>query len=98
MQLRWPVGMKCDLHARHTGHPLHRLQDLARRMPIPPAGWTAQHQAETIAPIRVRIGPNSVTIEADEGVDPAGPIKVGPLVGEAQMRLDDTAADGFEVQ
>src|SRR4249920_3552079 len=41
--------------------------------------------------------PVTVRIEIDDRVDPAGAIKVGPLVSEAQVSLDDLGANGLEI-
>src|ERR1044072_7699820 len=58
---------------------------------------TEQHHAVTIAPVRVGVVPAIVLVEPHQRLDPAGTIKIRPLVGETQVHLDDAPADGFEI-
>src|SRR5262249_55381280 len=98
MALRRLVLMEGDLHARHAGPGRELLDQCRWGMAIAPARGTKENDAVTVAAVGIGIGPSLVAIEAHEGLDPAGAIKVGPLTGEPQMRLDDHAADGFEVE
>ena len=98
MALRGLVLVKGDLHARHPRHGRHLPHQLRRRMTIAPAPRPAQHDAEAVAAVAVGVAPDAVAVEADEGLGPARAVEVGPLIGQAQMRLDDGAADGLEVE
>src|SRR5580704_18996242 len=57
-----------------------------------------QHDAVARAPFRIVEPPLASGIEADESVDPARAVEVGPLIGKAKVRLDDAAGDGLEIQ
>src|SRR3984893_7599595 len=67
-------------------------------MPVAASIRSEQHDAVTLAAVVVVEIPVAILIESDQRIDPAGTVQIGPLVGEAQMRLDDGAADGFEVE
>src|SRR5580704_6204272 len=67
-------------------------------MPVAAAIRSEQHDAVTLAAVVVVKIPVVVFIKADQRIDPAGTVEIGPLVGEAQMRLDDGAADGLEIE
>src|ERR1700722_2575601 len=63
-----------------------------------PAVGAEQNNAIAFAAIVVAEIPILALIEADYRIDPTRTIKVGPLVGEAQMRLDDPFSDRFEIE
>src|ERR1700730_7805539 len=67
-------------------------------MPVAASIRSEQHDAVTLAAVVVVEIPVAILIESDQRTDPAGTVQIGPLVGEAQMRLDDGAADGFEIE
>src|SRR5258708_17749374 len=56
-----------------------------------------KHDAVACAPFRIVEPPLASGIEADESVDPARAVEVWPLIGKAQVRLDDAAGDGLEI-
>src|SRR5580692_9951795 len=95
---RRAVFVEGDLHAGDAGYALDRVNQRLRRMPVAAAVRSEQHDAVTFAAVVVVKIPVVVFIEADQRIDPAGTVEIGPLVGEAQMRLDDGAADGFEIE
>src|ERR1700730_703217 len=67
-------------------------------MPVAAAVWSATHNAITLAAIVVGKGPLPRLAETDPHVDPAAATEIRPLVGEAQMRLDDGAADRLQIE
>ena len=67
-------------------------------MAIAWAVWAEQHHAVAVAAVAVGIVPALVLVEPHQRRDPALAVEVGPLVGEAQMRLDDAPADGLEIE
>src|SRR6185436_11179807 len=73
------------------------LHQRPRRMAIARAMRPEQHDAVAVAAIIVRIVPEAVLVEPHQRLDPALAVEVRPLVGEAQMRLDDAPADGLEI-
>ena len=56
-----------------------------------------QHDAVAGAAIGIVEPPLLRRIEPDQCLDPAFAVEIGPLIGEAQMDLDDASADGFEI-
>src|SRR5436190_12649941 len=50
-----------------------------------------------VAAVAIVKRPLAFGIKADQRLDPSLAIEIGPLVGKAQVDLDDTAADRFEV-
>src|SRR6185312_665625 len=67
-------------------------------MAIAPPVRHEQHDAVTAPPRGVVEPPSAVPVEADQRLDPAvAAVQVGPLVGEAQVRLDYAAADRLEI-
>jgi hypothetical protein len=57
-----------------------------------------QHDAVAGLPPRIVERPHAVPVEAHESFDPGiAAVEIGPLVGEAQVRLDDPAADRLEI-
>src|ERR1700730_15880432 len=95
---RRAVLVESDLHAGDAGRALDRVNQRQRRMPVAAAVRSEQHDAVTLAAVVVVKIPLAVFIKPDQRIDPAGAIEIGPLVGAAQMRLDDRAADGFEIE
>ncbi len=89
--------MEGDLDARDLGPG----EELVDQVPLdrPVAGAVAAEEDHAVAgpPLAVVVAPAAVAIERDQGVEPAGAVEVRPLVGEAQVALDDPAADGLEV-
>src|SRR5438309_1421777 len=68
------------------------------RMAIAPAVRREQHDAVAGAPPAVVEPPGALRIKAHQGFDPRiAAVEVGPLVGEAQMHLDDARVDRLEV-
>ena len=45
----------------------------------------------------IAIPPVAACIELDNRIDPTRAVKVGPLIGEAQVRFDNLRADGLEI-
>src|SRR5215470_11796604 len=88
--IRRAILMKGDLHARHARDPQRLLDQLARRMAKRMAVRTEQDDAVAVAPRLVGEVPALLVIEPHHRRDPGvAAIEVWPLVGEAQMRLDD---------
>src|SRR5690349_2645655 len=59
--------------------------------------FAEEHYTITRSTIFIAVTPAAVCVEIDDRVDPAGTIQVGPLIGEAQVRLDNLGADGLEI-
>ena len=57
-------------------------------------------QGDTVAVPAVAIGvaPFALPVKANHGRQPAGAVQIRPLIGEAQMRVDDAPADGLEIE
>src|SRR5579862_3668255 len=98
VEFRGAILMEADLHAGDTGRALDLVDERLRRMPVTAAVRAEQHDAVTLAAVVVVKNPVAILVEPDQRLDPAGTVEIGPLVGEAQMRLDDGAADGFEIE
>ena len=47
--------------------------------------------------VLIAIAPVAARIELDNRIDPTRAVKVGPLIGEAQVRFDNLRADGLEI-
>ena len=91
------VLVERDLHARYAG-PRADLVDRRRGMAVVRPVRAEQHDAVAVAPVVVVEAPAPVAVQLDDGLDPARAVEVDPLVGEAQVALDDAAADRLEVQ
>ncbi len=76
----------------------HFVHQRGGRVAIARAVRAEQHHAVAVGAVRVGIDPVAGDVQAHHRLDPAGTIKIRPLVGEAQMRLDDAAADRLEVR
>ena len=98
MMRRILVFMKRDLHARHAIDGSYRVDGAARRMAIARAVRQKQHHAEAIHASGIRIIPPPARIQPDHRAHPSWAVKIGPLVRETQVRLDDPATDRFEVR
>ena len=92
------VFVKRDLQARHAGQICDFALQVCRRMAVARAVRGEEHDAVAGTSRRIVELPLAFGVEADEGLDPAWTVEIGPLIGEAQMRLDDAAANGLEVQ
>lgn len=92
------IFVEGDLDAGDTRRPPDLVNQRFRRMAVLPAVRSEQDDTIAFAAIVVAKVPRPVFVETDDGFDPAGPIEIGPLVGKAQMRLDDLFADGFEIK
>ena len=92
------VFVKRDLQARHAGQICDFALQVCRRMAVARAVWGEEHDAVAGTSRRIIELPLAFGVEANEGLDPAWTVEIGPLIGEAQMRLDDAAANGLEVQ
>ena len=56
-----------------------------------------EHDAVTGPAALIAITPTAARIEINNRVDPTRTIEVGPLIGEAQVRLDNFGANGLEI-
>jgi len=56
-----------------------------------------QDDAVAVAPLDIGEIPTPLLIEPDDGIGPAAPIEIRPLVAHAQVHLDDATGDGFEI-
>ncbi len=92
------VLVERDLHAGDAGHRAHLVHQGRRRVAVARSVRAEQHHAVAVDAIAVGIDPVAGDMQTHHRLDPAGTIKIRPLVGEAQMRLDDAAADGLEVR
>src|SRR5262249_61849136 len=95
--LRLFVLVEGDLHARHVAKLFHLGHQRWRRMAIARPMRRKQHDAVAVAPVAVGKDPALLVIEANEGLDPAGAVKIRPLVADAQVHLDHATADRFDV-
>src|SRR5436190_16318681 len=68
-------------------------------MPIAPAMAAEEHDGIAVATSSF-LGkvPVLLGIEPDQCFDPALAIEIGPLIGEAQMRIDDAATDRLDIE
>ena len=76
----------------------HFCHDGLRGMPVTPAVRQEERHGESIAPMFIGKVPSMVTIQPDQRFHPSVAVQIRPLVGEAQMRLDDRGADGLQVE
>src|ERR1044071_7496349 len=58
---------------------------------------TEEHDAITRSAVFIAVTPAAVRVQIDDRIDPAGTIQVGPLIGEAQVRLNNLGADGLKI-
>src|SRR5207244_13555791 len=91
-----PVGVERDLDARHAGNPTELVDGAGVDRP-PHAVSAEQDHAEPDAVWAGGVLPAPARIEADDALEPARTVEIDPLIGEAEVRLDDRAADGLEV-
>ena len=56
-----------------------------------------EHDTVTSPAILIAITPVTARIKLDNRIDPTRTVEVGPLIGEAQMRLDNLTANRLEV-
>ena len=90
--------MEGDLHAGHAGLGADLLDEIGRRVPVLDAVTAEQHHAVAVAALGVVVLPHALGVEPDQRLHPGvTAVEVRPLVGEAQVHLDDAAADGLEV-
>src|SRR5712692_5663690 len=87
-----PVG---DLNARDAGTPAN-LFDGAGRDRVHRAVGPEQDDAVS-APRPVSESPDPVRVEVHHALKPAGSVEVNPLLGHAQVTLDDLPANRLEV-
>src|SRR5215467_9138304 len=57
-----------------------------------------QDRAIALGPIVIGKIPLAFFIKLDQRVHPSGAVKIRPLVGKAQMRFDDRAADRLQIE
>src|SRR5262245_6638930 len=67
------------------------------RLRIVSAVGSEQHNTVACSARVIAKVPTATRIEIDDRLDPTWTIEVGPLVGEAQMSLDDFRADGLKI-
>src|SRR5712691_594319 len=91
------VLVKRDLDARYTRPPPYRIHEFAGRMAITSLAAEQDH-AVAVAPVAVVEAPFAAMIEPHQRIDPAGAVKIRPLIAQAQVHLDDGSADRFEIQ
>src|SRR5579885_2641408 len=90
------VLMEGNLQTGYAWTALDLIHQRRRRMPIP-AVRAEQHHAVAFAAILIIKVPFAALIQADHRLDPAGTEKVRPLIGKAQVRLDDAPAERFQI-
>src|SRR5262245_1466109 len=95
---RRQLFMECNLYAGHARGRCNGTLHVARRMVIAEAVRYEQDNAVSGARSRIVEAPLTSAIEPDDRLHPARPIKIGPLIGEAQMHFDDSAADCLQVE
>src|SRR5580698_7957915 len=95
--LRRAVFVKRDLYTGDAGNVFDLLDKHRWRMTVAPAIRTEQHDAITFASVVVEI-PLPGLVESNQRINPTRTIKIGPLVGETQVRFDNRAADGLEIE
>src|SRR6266498_4105359 len=97
VQLRSLVFVKSHLNAANAPTAEKFLHRIVVRFLIARAVRSEQHDAVTCPAVVIVIAPAAAGIEIDDSVDPTSPVEVRPLVGEAQMGLDDFGADSLEI-
>jgi len=95
--LRRPVLVEGDLLARDLRKRPDLLEHRRFDAAVARSVGAEEDDAVAVAPVVVGVRPAPVLLELDERRDPAR-LEVGPLVAEAQVGLDDAAADGLEVE
>src|ERR1700722_16816577 len=98
MLLRRTIFMKGNLHARYTGRAFDLFDKFRRGMPIASAVRSEQHDTVAFARLVIFKDPLTGLVKPPQRIAPARSVKIGPLVGKAQMCLDDGAPDCFELQ
>jgi hypothetical protein len=98
MPLRCEILVKGNLDTGNARRPLDCFGENPRRVAIALTIGHKQHNAVAAAAITIGKIPEARLVKPDHGIDPAGPVKIEPLIGEAQMHLDDGAADGFKIE
>src|SRR5579885_2717736 len=93
-----PILVKGDLYAADAWHAPDVADQRGRWMTISFPRRSKQYDAEAFAPIGIGEIPGALFIEARHGLDPTGPVEIGPLVGKAQVRFDDGAANRFQIE
>src|SRR5205823_1915618 len=96
VHLERSVLEKGDLDARHAGHPAELVHALAID-PVPYPVASEEHDAVAGATGRLVEAPAPVGIELDDALEPPLAVEIDPLVGEAQVALDDRRVDRLEV-
>ena len=97
MRRRRAIGVKSDLHTAHLRHAAHlRHQRCGGVSVLAPVG-TKERQAVTVRAPRLLQLPCAMLVQPHHRLQPAGVIEVRPLIREAQVCIDDAAADGLEV-
>src|SRR6202044_2185850 len=85
-----------DLHAADSGRGAIGAQRIGRGMPVAAAVRPEECDAVPISTLVVAILPVAAAVEPHHRIEPAPPVKVGPLVGKAQVGFDDAPADGLD--
>src|SRR5262245_1003135 len=67
------------------------------RLGIADAVRSEQHDAVACPAGVIAKVPTAASIEINDGLDPTRTIQVGPLVGEAQVSLDNFRANGLKI-
>jgi len=92
------VLVERDLHAGDARHGAHRIDQTSGRVAVARTMRAEQHHTVAVGTIGVGVLPRAGDVQPHHRLDPAGTIQIRPLIGEAQMRLDDAPADGFEIR
>src|SRR5580658_4322755 len=98
MPFRRQLLVERDLNAANTWAALNLIEQRRRRVAVTDAIRTEQHHTITAPTVGVGEIPYAALIKPHNGFDPPGAVKVRPLVGEAQMHLNEGSADGFEIE
>src|SRR4051812_24645896 len=91
----WLVLVEGDLHARHSRHPTHLVDERLRRMAIAWAVWAEQHDAIPVTAVAVPGIPTLMLVEARPRPATSPPRPGGALAGGARTAPRSSPPAGF---
>ncbi len=97
MVLGWSILVEGDLDTRYAGIRSQFFQKCRGRVMVLDAVRAEQDDAESIASLGFGECPPLVGVELYQGVDPALPVEVRPLIGKAQVDFDYPRPNGLEI-
>src|SRR5262249_43924886 len=96
VRLERSILVEGDLDARHLRNPPELVHPLGID-PVPHPVRPEEDDAVTGTPRLVAEAPATPRIQPDQALEPSTPVEIDPLVREAEVTLDDRAADRLQV-